>query len=66
MKIIIQMTPEEFDELVQKYSFKSRKEMARHLENTYNGGEPCDAVQIIDEGNYECYVYKSGDEYLGK
>ena len=66
MKIIIQITQEEFDDLMQKHSFKSRKEMATYLENTYNGGEPCDAVQVTDEENYEYYVYKRGHKYLGK
>lgn len=36
----------EFDDLMWKHSFKNRKEMATHLENIYNGGEPCDAVQV--------------------
>lgn len=59
MKIIIQITDEEFTDLMQKHSFKSRKEMATYLENTYNGGEPCDAVQITDDsGKY--YVYEKG------
>lgn len=67
MKIIIQITQKEFDDLMwKKHSFKSRKEMATYLENTYNGGEPCDVVQVTDEENYEYYVYKRGDEHLGK
>lgn len=59
MKIIIQLTNEEFEDLMRKYSFKSRKEMATHLENTYNGGEPCYAVQVADESS-EYYVYEKG------
>lgn len=66
MKIIIQITQKEFDDLAWKHSFKSRKEMATYLENTYNGGEPCDAVQVTDGVNYEYYVYMRGDKYLGK
>ena len=65
MQIIIRMTEEEFEGLMQKYSFKSRKEMATHLENTYNGGEPCDAVQIIGE-HCDYYIYMNSDKFLGK
>jgi hypothetical protein len=61
MKVIIQITDKEFKDIMQKHSFKSRKELATHLENTYNGGEPCDAVQLIDEVNDDrYYIYEKG------
>ena len=65
MKVIIQITQKEFDDLMQEHSFKNRKEIATYLENAYNGGEPCDVVQVTNEVNYEYYVYKRGDKYLG-
>ncbi len=66
MQIIIRMTEEEFEGLLQQgQSFKSKKEMATYLENTYNGGEPCDIVQITGE-HCDYYIYMKSDKFLGK
>ena len=60
------MTDKEFEDIRQKHSLKNRKEMVTYLENTYNGGQPCDVIQVIDEDNYEYYIYVRRDEHLEK
>ena len=68
MKVIIQMTDKEFDDLMWNRKFKSRKDMAEYLEASLLGEEAIgsvDAIQITDDENYRYSVYVKGDGRLG-
>lgn len=68
MKVIIQMSEKEFDDLMGNRKFKSRKEMAEYLEAKLLGEEAIgsvDAIQITDDEHYRYSVYVKGDKLLG-
>ena len=68
MKVIIQMTEKEFDDLMWNRKFKSRKDMAEYLEAKLLGEDAIgsvDAIQITDDEHYRCSVYVKGDKLLG-
>ena len=55
MRVIIQMTSKEFDSIMTDNKFTSRKDFAKYVSNTYNGGEDIDIIEVVDE--------KTGDKY---
>lgn len=60
MKIIIRMTDEEFDDLQERKHFKTPKDMATYIENTENGGEPIDILQVEKDEMFIMSVYVRG------